>query len=188
MPSNAPPVTSAPDPMLHPRSVEPGHSGWVKYSVARVRAALTARRMQSLPWAGWTRLSASLAPIRPLPPGRNFPTPVMGANHTDRPIWPGCPGMVPASEDSRTGGLLEVRHPHRSTTSPNETQILGDASGCPKSPQYERAFFPIGVVFQHHECLGEPLISSPRTHLPESRGIESERSNPLSGSWYPSKR
>jgi hypothetical protein len=54
------------------------------------------------------------------PEGRMFATPAMSATHTDRPFWSGCLGLVPVSEDSRTGGRLEelhragllVRYPH----------------------------------------------------------------------------
>ncbi|MFT3783346.1 MAG: hypothetical protein QM790_15150 [Nibricoccus sp.] len=41
------------------------------------------------------------------PEGRKFTTPAMSATHTDRPFWSGCLGMVPVSEDSKTGGRLE---------------------------------------------------------------------------------
>ena len=34
----------------------------------------------------------------------------MAATHTDRPFWSGCLGMVPLSEDSRSGGRLEALH------------------------------------------------------------------------------
>lgn len=44
------------------------------------------------------------------PEGRKFATPAMAATHTDRPFWCGCVGMVPVSEDSRTGGRLEALH------------------------------------------------------------------------------
>jgi hypothetical protein len=44
------------------------------------------------------------------PEGRMFATPAMSASHTDRPFWSGCLGMVPVSEDSRTGGRLEDLH------------------------------------------------------------------------------
>lgn len=62
-----------------------------------------------------TRFHASLCPE-----GRKFTTPAMSATHTDRPFWSGCLGLVPISEDSRTGGRLEslhregliVRYPH----------------------------------------------------------------------------
>jgi len=44
------------------------------------------------------------------PEGRMFATPAMSATHTDRPFWTGCLGMVPVSENSRTGGRLEELH------------------------------------------------------------------------------
>jgi hypothetical protein len=44
------------------------------------------------------------------PEGRKFATPAMSASHTDRPFWSGCLGMVPVSENSRTGGRLEELH------------------------------------------------------------------------------
>ena len=54
------------------------------------------------------------------PEGRKFGTPAMHATHTDRPFWSGCLGMVPVSENSKTGGRLEplftanliLRYPH----------------------------------------------------------------------------
>lgn len=44
------------------------------------------------------------------PEGRMFATPAMAATHTDRPFWSGCLGMVPVSEDSKSGGRLEELH------------------------------------------------------------------------------
>lgn len=44
------------------------------------------------------------------PEGRKFATPAMSASHTDRPFWSGCLGMVPVSENSKTGGRLEELH------------------------------------------------------------------------------
>ena len=41
------------------------------------------------------------------PEGRKFDTPAMARTHTDRPFWSGCLGMIPVSEDSRTGGRLD---------------------------------------------------------------------------------
>lgn len=54
------------------------------------------------------------------PEGRKFATPAMARSHTDRPFWSGCLGMVPISEDSRSGGRLDdlaraeliVQYPH----------------------------------------------------------------------------
>jgi hypothetical protein len=42
------------------------------------------------------------------PEGRKFATPGMNATHTDRPFWSGCMGLVPVSENARTGGRLEA--------------------------------------------------------------------------------
>ncbi len=44
------------------------------------------------------------------PEGRKFTTPAMAATHTDRPFWSGCLGLVPVSEDSRSGGRLQELH------------------------------------------------------------------------------
>jgi hypothetical protein len=44
------------------------------------------------------------------PEGRKFTVPAMSATHTDRPFWSGCLGMVPVSENSKTGGRLESLH------------------------------------------------------------------------------
>jgi hypothetical protein len=44
------------------------------------------------------------------PEGRKFTAPAMSATHTDRPFWSGCLGMVPVSENARTGGRLEALH------------------------------------------------------------------------------
>ena len=44
------------------------------------------------------------------PEGRKFTTAAMQSTHTDRPFWSGCLGMVPVSEDSRSGGRLESLH------------------------------------------------------------------------------
>lgn len=44
------------------------------------------------------------------PEGRKFTTPAMARTHTDRPFWSGCLGLVPVSEDSRSGGRLQELH------------------------------------------------------------------------------
>jgi len=41
------------------------------------------------------------------PEGRKFGTPAMAGTHTDRPFWSGCSGIIPVTEDSRSGGRLE---------------------------------------------------------------------------------
>jgi hypothetical protein len=44
------------------------------------------------------------------PEGRKFTGAAMGRTHTDRPFWAGALGLVPVSEDSRSGGRLEELH------------------------------------------------------------------------------
>lgn len=44
------------------------------------------------------------------PEGRKFTTPGMAKTHTDRPFWSGCVGLVPVSEDSKSGGRLQALH------------------------------------------------------------------------------
>ncbi len=44
------------------------------------------------------------------PEGRHFATESMARTHTDRPFWAGALGLVPVSEDSRTGERLEELH------------------------------------------------------------------------------
>lgn len=44
------------------------------------------------------------------PEGRKFTTDSMSHTHTDRPFWAGTLGLVPVSEDSRSGGRLEELH------------------------------------------------------------------------------
>lgn len=44
------------------------------------------------------------------PEGRKFTTPAMAQTHTDRPFWSGCSGLVPVSENSKTGDRLQALH------------------------------------------------------------------------------
>ena len=44
------------------------------------------------------------------PEGRKFTTLAMAKTHTDRPFWSGCLGLVPVSEDSKSGGRLQELH------------------------------------------------------------------------------
>lgn len=44
------------------------------------------------------------------PEGRKFTTPAMAKTHTDRPFWSGCLGLVPVSENSKTGDRLQELH------------------------------------------------------------------------------
>jgi hypothetical protein len=63
------------------------------------------------------------------PEGRKFGTPAMAGTHTDRPFWSGCSGILPVTEDSRSGGRLEelaraglvLRYPHGDLAALRET-------------------------------------------------------------------
>ena len=95
------------------------------------------------------------------PEGRKFTTAAMARTHTDRPFWSGCMGLVPVSEDSRTGGRLEelheaeliVRYPH------GDLPALEEA--CERAlalPQAERR--RIYDHFNAHETVGAVLAES----------------------------
>ena len=57
-----------------------------------------------------SRLELNRYKVGLAPEGRMFTTPAMQATHTDRAFWSGCLGLVPVSEDSKTGGRLEELH------------------------------------------------------------------------------
>lgn len=44
------------------------------------------------------------------PEGRKFTTEAMRYTHTDRPFWAGALGLIPVSEDSKSGGRLDELH------------------------------------------------------------------------------
>lgn len=66
------------------------------------------------------RFSLNRFKVSVCPEGRHFASPAMSRSHTDRPFWSGCLGLVPVSEDSKTGGRLDelaaagliLRYPH----------------------------------------------------------------------------
>ncbi len=53
------------------------------------------------------RFSLNRFKVSVCPEGRHFVSPAMSRSHTDRPFWSGCLGMVPVSENSKTGGRLD---------------------------------------------------------------------------------
>lgn len=92
------------------------------------------------------------------PEGRKFTTPAMASGHTDRPFWSGCLGLVPVSEDARTGGRLEdlhrasliLRYPHG--------DLKSLAAQCERAlalPNDERR--KIYEHFNAHETIGTVL-------------------------------
>ena len=79
----------------------------------------------------------------------------MARTHTDRPFWSGCLGLVPVSEDSRSGGRLEelaraglvIRYPH------GDLRALGEACDRALSlPTTERR--RIDEHFNRNETVG----------------------------------
>lgn len=89
------------------------------------------------------------------PEGRMFASPAMAATHTDRPFWSGCLGLVPLSEDSKTGGRLEdlhragliVRYAHG-----NLKELEAAAERALAMPATERR--AIYEHFNRHETIG----------------------------------
>ena len=82
----------------------------------------------------------------------------MASGHTDRPFWSGCLGLVPVSEDARTGGRLEdlhrasliLRYPHG--------DLKSLAAQCERAlalPNDERR--KIYEHFNAHETIGTVL-------------------------------
>ncbi len=66
------------------------------------------------------RYSLNRFKVSVCPEGRHFTSPAMSRSHTDRPFWSGCLGLVPVSENAKTGGRLDelaaagliLRYPH----------------------------------------------------------------------------
>jgi hypothetical protein len=93
----------------------------------RYRSALVSICDHSL--AVSDRLELSRYRVGFCPEGRRFTSEGMARTHTDRPFWSGCLGLVPVSEDSRSGGRLEelaraglvIRYPH------GDLRALGEA-------------------------------------------------------------
>jgi hypothetical protein len=95
------------------------------------------------------------------PEGRKFATPAMSTSHTDRPFWSGCLGMVPLSENSKTGGRLEelstggliVRYEHADLDS------LAEACECALAmSNAERR-----LIYEHfnaHETVGAVVVAA----------------------------
>lgn len=89
------------------------------------------------------------------PEGRKFTTLPMARTHTDRPFWSGCLGLVPVSENSKTGGRLDdlaadgriLRYGHGDLTALAECCERGLAT-----PAEERR--RIYDYFNRHETVG----------------------------------
>lgn len=118
----AAPFNENPEPKIHFLGSQLGLSDHRKRQIEHLRRHFKDRFVSvhdhSLDVAD--RFSLARYQVGFCPEGRKFTTPAMSATHTDRPFWSGCLGMVPVSEDSKTGGRLDdlasagliVRYPH----------------------------------------------------------------------------
>lgn len=100
------------------------------------------------------------------PEGRRFTTAAMSASHTDRPFWSGCFGMVPVSEDSKTGGRLQELHEAKLILRYAHDDLAALADACEQAlalPEAERR--RIYEHFNRHETVGvvvgEAIANSP---------------------------
>jgi hypothetical protein len=89
------------------------------------------------------------------PEGRRFTTAAMSATHTDRPFWSGCFGMVPVSEDSKSGGRLQELHEAKLILRYAHGDLAALAAACEQAlalPDAERR--RIYEHFNRHETVG----------------------------------
>ena len=89
------------------------------------------------------------------PEGRKFTVPSMSATHTDRPFWSGCLGMVPVSENSRTGDRLEALHRDGLILRYEQGDLASLGAACERAlamPSDERR--RIYDYFNRHETVG----------------------------------
>ena len=95
------------------------------------------------------------------PEGRKFTTEAMRYTHTDRPFWAGALGLVPVSEDSRSGGRLEelkqagliCRYSH------GDLKALGEACEKALAIDIERRR-SIYDHFNRHETIGAVVAAA----------------------------
>lgn len=89
------------------------------------------------------------------PEGRKFTTPAMAKTHTDRPFWSGCLGLVPVSEDSKSGGRLQELHEQKLILRYRHGDLKSLAEQCERAlamPHEERR--RIYEHFNRHETVG----------------------------------
>jgi hypothetical protein len=89
------------------------------------------------------------------PEGRKFTTPAMAQTHTDRPFWSGCLGLVPVSEDSKSGGRLQELHEQKLILRYRHGDLKSLAEQCERAlamPNDERR--RIYEHFNRHETVG----------------------------------
>jgi|SRR5688572_8575477 len=95
------------------------------------------------------------------PEGRKFATPAMSATHTDRPFWSGCLGMVPLSENSRTGNRLEELHTAGLIVRYEHGDLNALAEGCERALAMSAAERKrIYDHFNAHETVGAVVANA----------------------------
>jgi len=95
------------------------------------------------------------------PEGRKFTTEPMRYTHTDRPFWAGTLGLIPVSEDSKSGGRLEelhqagviLRYPHGDLKALGEICERALAAG----PELRRRIYD---HFNQHETISAVVASA----------------------------
>jgi hypothetical protein len=95
------------------------------------------------------------------PEGRKFTTPAMAKMHTDRPFWSGCLGLVPVSEDSKTGGRLQQLHESNLILRYPHADLESLAQHCERAlamPNDERR--RIYDHFNRHETVGSVVAEA----------------------------
>lgn len=95
------------------------------------------------------------------PEGRKFTTAAMAKTHTDRPFWSGCLGLVPVSENSKSGGRLQALHEASLICSYQHADLKSLAEQCERAlamPNDERR--RIYEHFNRNETVGAVVAES----------------------------
>jgi hypothetical protein len=89
------------------------------------------------------------------PEGRKFTTPAMAKTHTDRPFWSGCLGLVPVSENSKSGSRLQELHEQKLILRYSHADLKTLSEQCERAlamPNDQRR--RIYEYFNRHETVG----------------------------------
>jgi hypothetical protein len=79
----------------------------------------------------------------------------MAKTHTDRPFWSGCLGLVPVSENSKSGGRLQDLHEQKLILRYGHADLKALSEQCERAlamPNDERR--RIYDHFNRHETVG----------------------------------
>lgn len=105
------------------------------------------------------------------PEGRKFTTPAMAASHTDRPFWSGCIGLVPVSENSRSGGRLDALNADGLIERYAHGDLESLAAACDRALSSETA--RRRRIFEHfnrHETVGAVVKAALHAAAPVAVG------------------